>query len=77
MSYNTVSSTYHIWLCSIVTDKVLVEKQEEIEILQEKVTSLTLRLKKREEATSLLMEKMKSKKKKFELLIYCSYLQTL
>ena len=27
------SSTYHIWLCSIATDKVLVEKQEEIERL--------------------------------------------
>ena len=37
MSYNTVSSTVHILLCSIVTDKVLVEKQEEIEILQKKI----------------------------------------
>ena len=62
MSYNTVSSTYHIWLCSIATDKVLVEKQEEIEILQEKITSLTLQLKEREEAICQLMEKMKSKK---------------
>ena len=25
--------TYHIWLCSKATDKVLVEKQEEIEKL--------------------------------------------
>ena len=39
-----VSSTYHIWLCSIVTDKVLVEKQGEIEILQEKITTLRLQL---------------------------------
>ena len=62
MSYNTVSSTYHIWLCSIVTDKVLVEKQAEIEILQEKITLLTLQLKEREGAISQLMEKMKSKK---------------
>ena len=37
-------STYHIWLCSIATDKVLVERQEEIEILQEKITNLTLQL---------------------------------
>ena len=44
MSYSTVSSTYHIWLCSIATDKVLVEKQEEIEILQEKITRLSLQL---------------------------------
>ena len=62
MSYNTVSSTYHIWLCSIATDKVLVEKQEEIEILQEKITSLTLELKEREGAISQLMEKIKSNK---------------
>ena len=62
MSYSTVSSTYHIWLCSIVTDKVLVDNQEEIEILQEKVTSLTLQLKAREDKISQLMENMKSKK---------------
>ena len=62
MSYNTDSSTYHIWLCSIATDKVLVEKQEEIEILQEKITSLTLQLKEREGAISQLMEKIKSNK---------------
>ena len=29
----TVNSTYHIWLYFIATDKVLVEKQEEIEKL--------------------------------------------
>ena len=62
MSYNTVNSTYHIWLCSIATDKVLVEKQEENEILQEKITLLTLELKEREGVISQLMEKMKSKK---------------
>ena len=61
MSYNTVSITYHIWLCSIATDKVLVEKQEEIEILQEKITSLTLQLKAREDKISQLIENMKSK----------------
>ena len=63
MSYNTVnSSTYHIWYCFIVTDKVLLEKQEENKILQEKITSLTSQLKEREGAISQLMEKMKSKK---------------
>ena len=54
MSYNTFSNTYHIWLCSIVTDKVLVKKQEEIEILQEKLME-------REEKISQLMENMKGK----------------
>ena len=63
MSYNTVSSTYHIWLFSIVTDKVLVDKQEEIELLQEKTTSLTLQLMEREEKISQLSEKIKSKEK--------------
>ena len=58
-----VSSTYHLWLCSIVTDKVLVYKQEEIELLQEKTTSLTLQLMEREEKISQLSEKMKSKEK--------------
>ena len=49
VSYSAVSSTYyHIWLCSIATDKVLVEKDEEIEILQEKITTLTLQLKEKE-----------------------------
>ena len=33
MRYSTVSSTYHIWLCSIVTGEVLVEKQELIKKL--------------------------------------------
>ena len=33
MSYITVSIIYHIWLCSIVTNKVLIEKQKEIEKL--------------------------------------------
>ena len=33
MNSSTVSSTYHIWLCSIATDKVLVEEQEEIDKL--------------------------------------------
>ena len=61
MSYSTVSSTYHIWLCSIATDKVLVEKQEEIEMLQEKITLLTLQLMEREEKISQLMENMKGK----------------
>ena len=58
-----VSSTYHLWLCSIVTDKVLVDKQEEIDLLQEKTTSLTLQLMEREEKISQLSEKMKSKEK--------------
>ena len=46
----------------IATDKVLIEKQKEIEILQEKITSLTLQLKAREDKISQLMENMKSKK---------------
>ena len=33
MSSGTVNSAYHIWLCSIATDKFLVEKQEEIDKL--------------------------------------------
>ena len=78
MSYNTVSSTYYIWLCSIATDKVLVEKQEEIEILQEKITLLTLQLKEREEKISQLMENMKSKQL-LDILLYhiiCLVLQS-
>ena len=31
MSYSAVSSTHHISVCSIAIDKVLAEKQEEIE----------------------------------------------
>lgn len=60
MSYHTVSSTYHIR--SIDTDEVLVDKDEEIEILQEKIMSLNLELKEREGTISQLMEKIKSKK---------------
>ena len=69
MSYSTVSSTYHIWICSIATDKVLVEKQEQIEILQEKITSLTLQLKEREEKISQLMENTKGKQL-LDILLY-------
>ena len=69
MSYNIVSSTYHIWICSIATDKVLVDKQEEIEILQEKITSLTLQLMEREEKISQLMENMKGKQL-LDILLY-------
>ena len=78
MSYSTVSSTYHIWLCSIATDKVLVEKQEEIEILQEKVTLLSLQLMQREEKISQLMENMKGKQLLDILLYYiiCLVLQS-
>ena len=61
MSSNTVSKTYHIWVCSIATDKVLIDRQEEIGILQEKITSLTLQLMEREEKISQLMENMKGK----------------
>ena len=62
MSYSTVSSTYHIWLCSIATDKVLVEKQEEIEALQMEIKSLNVQLMEKEESgISQLMEKMKGK----------------
>ena len=62
MSYNTVGSAYHIWLCSIVTDKVLVEKQEEIEALQMEIKSINVQLMEREESgISHLMEKMKGK----------------
>ena len=69
MSYSTVSNTYHIWLCSIATDKVLVEKQEEIGILQKKITSLTLQLMEREEKISQLMENMKGKQL-LDILLY-------
>ena len=40
----TVNGIYHIWLCSIASDKILVEKQGEIEILQEKITTQSLQL---------------------------------
>ena len=78
MSYNTVSSTYYIWLCSIATDKVLVEKQEEIKMLQEKITLLTLQLMEREEKISQLMENMKCKQL-LDILLYqimCLVLQS-
>ena len=62
MSYNTVSSTYHIWLCSIATNKVLVEKQEKIEALQMEIKSLNVEVMEREESgISQLMEKIKGK----------------
>ena len=62
MSYSTDSSTYHIWLCSIAIDKVLVDKQEEIEALKMEIKSLNLQLMEREESgISQLMEKMKGK----------------
>ena len=48
-------------LCSIATDKALVDKQEEIKILQKKITSLTLQLMKREEKINQLMENIKGK----------------
>ena len=78
MSYSTNSSTYHIRLCSIATDKVLVDKQEEIEILQEKITSLTLQLTEREENINQLMKNMKSKLLLYILLYYviCLVLQS-
>ena len=69
MSYSTDNSTYHIQLCSITTDKVLVDKQEEIEILQEKITPLTLQLMEREEKISQLMENMKGKQL-LDILLY-------
>ena len=40
---------------------VLVEKQEEIEILQEKITVLTLNLKEKEENCKTLCVEMKGK----------------
>ena len=58
-----------MWLYSIVTDKVLVDKQEEIEILQEKITSLTLQLMERDEKISQLMENMKGKQL-LDILLY-------
>ena len=62
MSYNTDSSTYHIWLCSIVTNKVLIEKQEKIEALQMEIKSLNIEVMEREESgISQLMEKIKGK----------------
>ena len=62
MSYNTDSSTYHIWLCSIATNKVLVEKQEKIEALQMEIKSPNVEVMEREESgISQLMEKIKGK----------------
>ena len=62
MSYSTDSSPYHIWLCSIATNKVLVEKQEEIEALKIEIKSLNVEVMEREESgISQLMEKMKGK----------------
>ena len=78
MSYNTVSSTYHIWLCSIATDKLLVEKQKEIEMLQEKITLLNLQLMEREKKITQLMENMKGKQL-LDILLYhiiCLVLQS-
>ena len=61
MIYSTVHVIYCIWLCSIATDKVLIDKQEEIKILQEKITSLTLQVRESKEKNSNLMENMKGK----------------
>ena len=69
MCCSTVSTIYHIWLCSIATDKVLVDRQEEIGILQEKITSLTLQLMEREEKNSQLMENIKGKQL-LDILLY-------
>ena len=62
----------------IATDKVLVDKQEEIEMLQEKITLLTLQLMEREEKISQLMENMKGKQLLAILLyqIICLVLQS-
>ena len=64
MSYITVSSTCHTWLCCISTDKISIEKQEEIKALQMEIKLLNVQLKgpEREESRiSQLMEKKKSK----------------
>ena len=76
MSYSTVSNTYHIWLCSIATDKVLVDKQEEIELLREKTTSLTLQLTEKEKKISQLMEKMKGKESINYYLTVCNIIRS-
>ena len=61
MIYSTVYDIYCVWLCSIATDKVLIDKQEEIKILQEKITSLTIQVRESKEKNSNLMENMKGK----------------
>ena len=62
MSYSTVNSKLHIWLYSIATDKVLVDKQEEIEALQMKMKLLNVELIEKEESgISWLIEMMKGK----------------
>ena len=62
MSYSTVNSTYHIWLYSIATDKVLVDKQEQIKGLQIKMKLLNVKLMEREESgMRWLIEMMKGK----------------
>ena len=55
-----------------------MDKQEEIEMLQEKITSLTLQLMEREEKISQLMENMKGKQL-LDILLYqiiCLVLQS-
>ena len=44
MSYSTINNANHILLCCIAIDKVLVDKEDNIEILQEKISLLTLEL---------------------------------
>ena len=58
MSYSIINSKNHILLCSIAVDKVLVDKEDNIEILQQKISSLTLELNKREGKIIQLMENM-------------------
>ena len=73
MSY-TIVYTHDIY--SIVTDKILIDNQKEIETLQEKTILLTLELKNREERINQLIEKMKGREKYMILFsLLCYHLQ--
>ena len=72
----------HIWLCFIATDKIVLAKENDIEILQEKITRLTLQLMEREERISQLTNKLKGNKQLYIIdhLLYqiiCLALQSL
>ena len=55
----TVSSTYHIWLCSIATDRVLVDKQDVDKVLVDKQDVDKVLVDKQED-TEMFQEKIMS-----------------
>ena len=69
-------------ICFIATDKIVLAKEKDIEILQEKITRLTLQLMEREERISQLTNKLKGNKQLYIIdhLLYriiCLALQSL